>query len=130
MREHEWPVLAEPSANARGACLPWNSRLVGLTPTSSASVPAPGGRPSGASFALHPPEPNHPGITLRPRREDKSAEAESTFSMTRRCRIIIREFFTTAKEGSSTQEPPSPALPSAAALEGNPVAWCRLPATD
>ena len=25
MREHEWPVLAEPSANARGACLPWNS---------------------------------------------------------------------------------------------------------
>ena len=62
MREHEWPVLAEPSANARGACLPWNSRLVGLTPTSSASVPAPGGRPSGASFALHPPKPNHQGL--------------------------------------------------------------------
>ena len=73
MREHEWPVLAEPSANARGACLPWNFSLVGLAPTSSASVPAPGGRPSGASFALHPPETNQPGITLRPRREDKSA---------------------------------------------------------
>ena len=73
MREHEWPVLAEPSAYARGACLPWNSSLVGLAPTSSASVPAPGGRPSGASFALHPPKPNHPGITPRPLREDKSA---------------------------------------------------------
>ena len=57
---------------------------VGLAPTSSVSAPAPGGRPSGASSALHPPKPSRPGITLRPRREDKSAWAESNFSVTRR----------------------------------------------
>ena len=49
------------------------------------SVSAPRGRPSGAGFALHSPKPNRPGITLRPRREGKSAWAESNFSVTRRC---------------------------------------------
>ena len=42
------------------------------------------------------PQPDRPGITLRPLREGKSAWAESNFSVTRR-RFIIREFFTTAQ---------------------------------
>ena len=56
------------------------------------------------------PQPYHPGLR-RARSEKvslpKPAWAESNFSVTRRCCIIIREFFTTAIEGSSTQEPPS-----------------------
>ena len=35
---------------------------VGLAPTSSVSVPAPRGHPSGAGFALHPPDPTTHGL--------------------------------------------------------------------
>ena len=44
--------------------------------------------------------------------------------MTRRCCIIIREFFTTAKEGSSTQEPPSPSADTTHTTHDSQW-WCK-----
>ena len=64
MREHEWPVLAEPSAYARGACLPWNSRLVGLTvhPPLPPPFQLPGVAPPVLASRSIPPNPTTQGL--------------------------------------------------------------------
>ena len=63
MREHEWPVLAEPSANARGACLPhgtpdwWD-----LHPPLPPPFQLPGVAPPALASRSIPPNPTTQGL--------------------------------------------------------------------
>ena len=103
---------------------PWSFQLPEVTPPSLAPPLASsshGGRLSAtARLALRRrsiPRPGRPGIALRPLREDKSAEAESTFSMTRRCCIIIGNSSQLPKKAAPTWSHPLPPCPLTATLE-------------